>query len=190
MLYTIGHSNHPADKLIGLLLAHHITAVADVRSQPYSRRNPQFNREALRRTLNEASIAYLFLGRELGARSQDPACYVEGKVQYDLLARTDLFQEGLDRVAEGLRQHRIALLCAEKDPLVCHRFILVSRHLASRGLKPQHILADGTLESHEDALMRLISELGLPQRDLFRSFEDVIAEAYDRRGQQIAYQKK
>lgn len=187
VLYTIGHSTHPADKVLKLLRDHGVTAVADVRSRPYSRMNPQFNRESFSSRLKEAGIAYVFLGRELGARPEDPSCYVDGKVQYDLLAKTALFQAGLERVVQGMSSHCVALVCAEKDPLACHRAILVCRHLVARGLKVEHILEDGRLESHEDALARLLTELGLPERDLFRSRNEIIEEAYTRRGQQIAY---
>jgi uncharacterized protein (DUF488 family) len=190
LVYTIGHSTHSTEKLIELLAGHGVTAVADVRSQPYSRINPQFNRETLRADLKTAGIAYVFLGRELGARSDDRSCYVEGKVQYDVLARTALFQEGLTRLAQGIRSHRIALMCAEKDPLTCHRAILVCRHLAGLGIAAQHILEDGRLESHDDALTRLLAELGVAEPDLFRSHDELIVEAYSRRGQEIAYTEK
>jgi uncharacterized protein (DUF488 family) len=190
LVYTIGHSTHSTEKLIELLAGHDVTAVADVRSQPYSRINPQFNRESLRADLKTAGIAYVFLGRELGARSDDRSCYIEGKVQYDLLARTAFFQEGLTRLAQGIRNHRIALMCAEKDPLTCHRAILVCRHLAGLGIGAQHILEDGRLESHDDALTRLLAELGIAEHDLFRSRDELIVEAYSRRGQQIAYTEK
>lgn len=129
----------------------------------------------------------VFLGRELGARTDDRSCYVEGKVQYDRLASTKLFREGLEQVAADATRHRIALLCAEKDPLRCHRTILVCRHLVASGFRVKHILEDGRLESHEDALSRLLAELGLPERDLFRSRNEIIEEAYTERGQQIAY---
>jgi len=161
--------------------------VADVRSQPYSRTNPQFNRESLPVELKTAGIAYLCLGRELGARAEDRGCYINGQVQYDLLARTALFQEGLIRIVKGLDRHRIALMCAEKDPLTCHRAILVCRHLAVRGIAAHHILEDGRLESHEDAVTRLLTELDISERDFFRTRDDLIVEAYSRRGQQIAY---
>jgi uncharacterized protein (DUF488 family) len=186
-IFTIGHSTHAAARLVELLKAHAVTAVADVRSQPYSRMNPQFNREALQATLKAAGIAYVFLGRELGARTEEPSCYVEGKVQYDRLAKTVLFQEGLARVEQGSARHRVALLCAEKDPLTCHRAILVCRHLVARGLRISHILEDGRLEPHQDAVSRLMNELGIDDRDFFKSRQELIDEAYDRRGDDIAY---
>lgn len=190
-VYTIGHSTHSTDRLIQLLIGHGVNALVDVRSQPYSRVNPQFNRESLRTEMKTAGISYVFLGRELGARPADRSCYIDGQVQYDLLARTALFQEGLTRVAQGLTSHRVALMCAEKDPLACHRTILVCRHLrAVCGISAQHILGDGRLESHEDALTRLIAELDMPERDLFRSRDELVLNAYSLRGQQIAYSEK
>lgn len=190
-VYTIGHSTHSTDRLIQLLIGHGVTALVDVRSQPYSRVNPQFNRESLRTEMKTAGISYVFLGRELGARPADRSCYIDGQVQYDLLARTALFQEGLTRVAQGLTSHRVALMCAEKDPLTCHRTILVCRHLrAVCGISAQHILGDGRLENHEDALTRLLTELNMRERDLFQNWDDLVLEAYSRRGQQIAYSEK
>lgn len=190
LVLTIGHSTHSSERLVELLKAHAVTAIGDVRSQPYSRMNPQFNREPLRKTLKVAGITYVFLGRELGARTEDQSCYVDGKVQYDRLSRTALFQEGLARVEQGAERYRIALLCAEKDPLACHRTILVSRHLVARGLKIAHILEDGRLESHDDALQRLLGEVRVHEQDLFQSRGELIARAYALRGQEIGYVEK
>ena len=169
---------------------HAITAVADVRSHPYSRFNPQFNRESLRSALKSVGLSYVFLGRELGARTQDRSCYVDGKVQYDRLASTELFKQGLARVAKGAGRHKIALLCAEKDPLTCHRGILICRHLVVQGIDVQHILYDGRLEPHDASLSRLLHELGLADGDLFRSRDAVVLDAYERRGRDIAYTDK
>ncbi len=187
IVYTIGHSNHSTERFIGLLAEHGITAVADVRSHPHSRFHPQFNRDHLRADLKAAGLAYVFLGRELGARSEDETCYLDGRVQYDLLARTPLFQEGISRLVNGAGIHRIALMCAEKDPLTCHRAILVCRYLATHAVGATHILEDGRAETHEAALSRLLAELGWNERDLFRSRDELIDEAYDQRGKQIAY---
>jgi uncharacterized protein (DUF488 family) len=189
-VYTVGHSTHASQHFLDLVARHEITAVADVRSQPYSRMNPQFNRETLRANLKTAGISYVFLGRELGARSEDQSCYLDGKVQYDRLAQTDLFREGIDRLVQGLSNHRIALMCAEKDPLTCHRSILVCRSLVEREIQVEHILDNGRLESHVDALTRLLLELGIEHADLFRNRQDLISEAYARRGDQIAYVEK
>jgi uncharacterized protein (DUF488 family) len=186
-VFTIGHSTHPQERLITLLRQHGITAVCDVRSTPYSRVNPQFNREMLKEFLRECGIKYVFLGKELGARSEDPACYENGKVQYDRLARTDLFRQGLERVQKGMQDYRLAIMCAEKEPLECHRAILVSRHLVDLGLEVQHIHADGRLESHVDALSRLAQMFNLLEHDMFRSPEELLADAYRRQEGRIAY---
>jgi uncharacterized protein (DUF488 family) len=187
-VFTIGHSTHRQEVFIGLVRQHGITGLCDVRSKPYSRVNPQFNREELEGALLAEGIEYRFLGKELGARSDDTACYEGGKVRYDRLARTELFKQGLKRVRSGAKQGlRIALMCAEREPLECHRTILVARYLVTLGLNVQHIHADGRLESHEDALNRLAEQLRLPEQDLFRSRQDVLADAYRLQEDRIAY---
>jgi uncharacterized protein (DUF488 family) len=187
-IFTIGHSTHTQEFFIGLLSLHGITALCDVRSKPYSRMNPQFNREVLEQALAAHGIVYRFLGKELGARSDDPTCYEGGKVQYTRLAESELFKQGIKRVIRGLKEDfRIALMCAEKEPLDCHRTILVARHLAALGLDVEHILADGRLENHAAALSRLAQMYNLPEEDMFRSREDFLAEAYSGQEERIAY---
>jgi uncharacterized protein (DUF488 family) len=186
-LYTIGHSNHSQETLIALLRQHGVTAVSDVRSQPYSRLHPQFARERLRDDLRHAEIAYVFLGQELGGRSPDRDCYVDGKVQYERMAQTATFRAGIARLIEGADSYRIAILCAEKDPLACHRTLLVARELSRRGLPVEHILFDGALESQHQAEARLLRELDLPSDDIFRSRAEVLDEAYRRRGEVVGY---
>src|SRR5690242_6209354 len=115
-LYTVGHSNNSVEGFIELLRTYAITAVCDVRSHPYSRFVPQFNRDQLKNELRKYGIRYVFLGRELGARPRDPQCYVCGKVQYGRLAQTTLFQQGIKRVRQGMQSYTVALMCAEGDP--------------------------------------------------------------------------
>jgi uncharacterized protein (DUF488 family) len=184
---TIGHSTHSLEAFVALLRKHEVTALADVRSAPFSRFNPQFNKDALERSLKAAGIKYVFLGRELGARSDDPSCYENGRVQYARLAKSERFHSGLERVMKGSQEHRIALVCAEKDPLECHRTLLVARALDERGVAVSHILADGRLESQGDAMLRLLDVLGLPRDDMFRSREEVMAEALARQEGRVAY---
>lgn len=184
---TIGHSTHSLDVFVALLEKHGVTAVADVRSSPFSRFNPQFNKGNLESPLEQKRIKYVFLGRELGARSDDPSCYENGRVQYARLARTRLFESGLQRVMRGAHRFRIALLCAEKEPLECHRTLLVSRALYEQGVPVQHILADGQLEGHGDSMLRLLDLVGLPGGDLFQPTEALIAQAMAKQEARIAY---
>ena len=174
-----------------LLSRHRVTALADVRSAPYSRFNPRFNREPLAAALKARGIRYAYLGRELGGRSDDPDDYEDGHIRYDRLARKDRFKDGLDRVARGAAEHRIALVCAEKEPLDCHRTLLVGRALDERGVKVAHILADGQLEPHAMAMDRLIARFDLdPEGDLFRRQqprEGLIAEAIVRQTERAGH---
>jgi len=188
-VFTIGHSNLEFAKFVALLKQYAIQAVADVRSSPYSQYNPQFNREPLQRALQEHGISYVFLGEELGARRSERECYLNGRADYELISRTPAFKRGIERVLQGAAKMRVALLCAEKDPVDCHRCILVSPHLRRRGLAVFHILTDGTLESHEQTEKRLLRLFALPERELFRSSEEIVAEAYKLQGEKVAYQE-
>jgi uncharacterized protein (DUF488 family) len=170
------------------LKRHDVTAVADVRSNPYSRFNPQFNRETLKKELIGHRIAYVYLGNCLGPRSDDPSCYFNGKAAYRLIAETELFRQGIDRLKKGMAQHTIALMCSEKDPVSCHRMILVCRHLNDNPLEIHHILEDGSLETNESAEKRLMKLLKIPEPDLFVGTEELIDQAYDIQGEKIAYQ--
>ncbi len=189
-IYTIGHSTHTIDRFMELVLMHEISAVSDVRSDPYSRFNPQFNREVLQKELKRKGIAYVYLGKELGPRSDDPSCYMNGKVRYDLLAKTGLFREGLERLRQGMESHLIALMCAEKDPIMCHRTILVCRHLRADNIKIRHILEDGSIEENPESMTRLRQVLKLQEADLFTTPEEMIERAYDIQGEKIAYVQK
>lgn len=184
---TIGHSTHPLPRFVELLQAHHVTAVCDVRSRPYSRANPQYNRETLKQSLRIAEIRYVFLGLELGARSEDPDCYMRGKVQYDRLAQTELFQQGLDRVGDGMRTYRIALVCAEREPLDCHRTILIAPQLIRRGIDVEHILGDGQTEAHDAAMERLMTRLQLAKHGSFATHSEMLEAAYRIQASHIAY---
>lgn len=191
-IFTIGHSTLDSETFLRNLQLHGVTAVADVRSTPFSRFNPQYNREKLSKTLADHGIRYVFLGKELGARSDDDSCYVDDKVQFRLLAQTQLFCSGIARVVEGSTSFRIALMCAEKDPLDCHRTILVARELENRGHQIQHIHADGTVEMHQHAMSRLINQLLLQQgdSDLFQCGKTLLEKAYDDQAERIAYRRK
>lgn len=208
-LFTIGHSNHSIEAFMRLLRLHGITALADVRSHPYSRYMPHFNQAALKPALLKAGIRYVFLGGELGARPSDTSCYVDGKAVYEKIASTLAFAEGIQRILKGAENYSIALMCAEKDPLTCHRAILVCQRLCEFDLDINHILRNGDLETHYSLEERLLELHGLKQPDfpkqvqlsLFSdtlseqstsqySREESLREAYKRQADQIAYVEK
>jgi uncharacterized protein (DUF488 family) len=175
------------DHLLQILKTNQVSAVADIRSEPYSGFNPQFGRESLKAALETAGMDYVFLGDELGAHPKDPACYKGNKVQYKLMAKTRLFQHGLKRVVTGSVRHRIALMCAEKEPLECHRSVLISLALEALGMDVSHILEDGTVETQNETMNRLLKKYGLNGPDLFRTKDQLIEEACARQEQEFAY---
>ena len=187
--FTIGHSNHAAEKFLRLLVGHRIEEVLDVRSSPHSRFNPHFNRRALETTLDKAGVGYGFMGDTLGGRPADPSCYDrEGRVQYDRLAETDAFKAGIRQVIRRAGDRRTVLMCSEKEPLHCHRTLLIARVLTEGGLGISHILADGGLEDHAAAMDRLLDRFKLPRDgDMFCSRERHIADALGRQAQQVAF---
>ncbi len=189
VLYTIGHSNHDLSRFVNLLSLHGVTAIADVRSSPYSRFNPQFNRETLSASLKaSAGLEYVYLGQELGARRGDPDCFDEsGRVVFERVAETSSFQSGLQRVKLGMSRFRIALMCAEKDPLCCHRSLLICRYLRHDVPQIGHIQADGSIETQDALELRLLWECRLPEQDLFRSRADLIEDAYRQQAGRIAW---
>jgi hypothetical protein len=151
--------------------------------------NPQFNRESLVRSLKDAGISYVFLGKELGARPDDRSCYVDGRVSYERLAHTELFGKGIERVTEGAAKFRVALMCAEKDPIECHRAILVGRELIERRFPLLHIHSDGRLESQAELMARLRQVLGIGEPDMVSTADDLDADAYRRQRERIAYEE-
>lgn len=148
-IYSVGHSNHSSEELIDLLTQHEVQVIADVRTQPFSRYSPQFNRDPLRESLKDHGIGYVFLGRELGGRPDGDHYYDhEGHVRYDRLSQSDLFLAGLERLIEGSKSQRVAMLCSEGDPASCHRHLLIARVLHDRGIEVTHIDTKGRLRSY------------------------------------------
>lgn len=155
---TIGHSNHPIERFVELLKAGGVERLVDVRSTPWSRRHPQFGQSNLARSLADAGIAYVHEGAALGGKPQDGG-------SYDRLAARPEFTAALDRVIHGAQETTVCLMCAEKEPLDCHRTVLVSRRLAERGVKIEHLLADGGTRSHHAVEETLLGKEAAP--DLF-----------------------
>jgi hypothetical protein len=145
--FTLGHSNHTIEVLLHLARSHSVEVVVDTRSAPYSKYAPQFDQARLRRSLEEASIRYLYMGAELGGRPSNPQYYdASGRVLYGRLRSDPLFEAAIARLEAGIDRYRVALLCGEEDPAHCHRRLLIGRVLVERGHTMLHIRGDGRVE--------------------------------------------
>lgn len=194
-LFTIGHSTTEVEDFLARLTAHRIDVVVDVRSSPFSRRFPQYSKDDLRASLVANGMKYLFLGAQLGARRAENDCYVNGVAEYRLISQLPAFKEGVSRVIRGAQDFRVALMCAEHDPLTCHRTILVCRALKEHVPEIRHILRDGSIETMFDAERRLVDEENTEQdqTDFFSSSpanHDPLSTAYEKRGGKIAYRSR
>lgn len=177
------------DRFLQLSREHDVTAIADVRSAPYSRRFPHFNREILYEELRADKIAYVFLGDELGGRPKDSRFFCDGIADYEQMARVPEFAKGLNRVVEGATRYRIALMCSEHDPLDCHRCLLVGRALRERCITVSHILSSGATKTQEKIEENLLAMAGQDQgqTDIFASHDERLASAYRNRAKKVAY---
>ena len=186
-IYTIGHSNHEIETFINLLKTTKIDMIVDVRSAPFSKMYPHFNRDTLESVLKDNKIGYLFLGDLIGGRSRNRSDYENGQVVYSRLASKDDYQATIKRVLDGSAKFQIALMCSEKEPLDCHRTLLVSQSLNDLGVEVDHIHADGKIESQSDVLNRLLRNYNLDAPDLFGVETDRLQEALLKQEKKIAY---
>ena len=186
-LFSIGHSNIAAERFIALLRGAGVDAIADVRSIPASRFCPWFSAKNLAPLLAGANMAYVFYGDELGGRPRDPSLYCDGVADYAAMAHRPGFRADLDRLLGVAGQRRLCLMCSERDPLDCHRCLLVARALAARGASIGHILHHGEIESHIATERRLFKAAG-EDGDLFVTGHDErLAAAYRLRARAVAY---
>jgi uncharacterized protein (DUF488 family) len=186
---TIGHSNIPIERFVELLQHAGVNAIVDVRSVPHSRWCPWFSQKQLAPRLAADGMSYAFEGDALGGRPRDEQLYRDGAADYEAMAKQPYYQDGLARVTAQARGSRVCLMCKEREPLDCHRCLLVARSLAEHGLTVGHILHDGTIKPHTDTERRLLALAG-EAGDLFASGQDErLATAYRRRAQAAAYQR-
>ena len=195
VVYTVGHSNHPIEEFLKLLVKHNINCVCDVRSMPYSRFTEQYNRENIKEYLSEHNIKYLFFGEEFGARREEKSLLTDGMVDFEKVAKNEKFIKGINRIEKGLEKgYRIALMCTEKEPIECHRTILVSRNLYLKGMFILYILSDGTAVYHEKIEEELVEKY-FPNRNQLSIFDmnesiDYLKEAYKKANSDIGYRKE
>ena len=192
--FTVGHSNHEINHFIELLRIHKINCFGDIRSSPYSKFTPQFNKENLDTDLKKENILYVYLGNKLGGRYLDPTLlYSNGVVNYNKVMEQEEFGVGINNVIGNIKKGlRIALMCSEKNPLDCHRFLLVARALSNEGVRIKHILENGAIVLNEDLEKQLLQKYK-SEFDQFSFFQEnlsqekTIEEAYQRRNQEVGF---
>jgi uncharacterized protein (DUF488 family) len=176
-IFSIGHSNHPIEKFMSILKQNEIELVVDTRSQPYSKFAPHFSSGSIEALLKKEGIDYLFLGKELGGRPQEPEFYdSEGHVLYWKLANTAKLKEGIQRLEEEAKTRRVAIMCSEEDPRCCHRRLLVGKVLSGRGTELDHIRSDGRIQPEEELDPRGTQNdlFNPPEKVVWRSIQSVL----------------
>ena len=149
-IYTIGHSNHLMPDFLSLLQKNSIDTLVDIRSSPYSKHVPHFNKKPLQESVENTALTYTFLGDKIGGKPRSQEYYIDGEVNYNLLSKTLKFKEGIRQLILLSRDQQIVLMCSEEDPYHCHRHHLIAPQLLKKGIKVIHIRKDGTLEQVKD----------------------------------------
>lgn len=187
-VFTIGHSTHNIDDFVGLLKMHKINCLIDVRSQPYSRIAPQFNKDRLGANLKNHKILYAHFEKEFGARHTKSSLLDEdNKVDFDKVRASGNFKEGIQRLKKALDLgYIIVLMCSEAEPFDCHRFSMVSYQLRKE-VEVSHILRDGSLKENSDLEKELLGQYNKKLNPLFDTEEQQIEKAYRLRGKDIAF---
>ena len=194
-LFTVGHSILEFRDFVALLKVNGVELVADVRSTPQSARMPHFSQPAFEKLLSGEHIAYLFLGQELGGRPDDASAYrVDGLVDYWARRKSHAFQGGLSRLLMELERWSVAMMCAEEDPLECHRFLMVCPELTKSGIIPAHIRKGARIETQEAAENRLLAATGfeaVAANSLFAASRgEVLDDAYQVQAEKFAFRVK
>jgi len=179
-LFTLGHSTLDFEPFAKILQDHCVALVCDVRSSPRSSRSPHFSQPAFEKLLENGGVAYLYLGEELGGRPDDLDAYRQnGLVDYRTRRKAYAFRAGVERVLNELEKRSAALLCAEEDPLECHRFLMICPELVRCGIQPQHIRKDSSIETQEAAETRLLIATGFDAVATNTLFQEARAQALE-----------
>jgi uncharacterized protein (DUF488 family) len=196
-IYTIGYGSRTVEELISVIRQYAITYLVDVRTAPYSRYKPEFSRQPLAAALSAAGIHYLYMGDRLGGRPDDPACYTDGRVDYDKVRATPRYTQGIERIHTAFaQQRRVVLLCSEGKPEMCHRSKLIGETLARLGIPLLHIDEADTLRTQDEVLVRLTAgqlslfdDLNLTSRKRYRAAEQEREEDEDDDCEQDAHEE-
>lgn len=155
MIYSIGHANREFDDFIKLLQTYEIDYLIDVRSSPYSKMFPVYNRETFSSLLKQHGFIYVYLGDVLGGLPKDSSCYIEytdkknevaRKIDYSKIEKKDFFIKGLERLKNSQEKGlKAVVMCSELNPEECHRSKLIGLSLQKEGIIMQHIKKNGKL---------------------------------------------
>lgn len=186
-ILTVGHSTLSYERFLALVRSAGVTAIADVRSTPYSRRYPHFNRVSLKTELRHDGISYVFLGDELGGRPRNPELFCDGVADYEKMSLLPGYREGINRVVSGSERHRIALMCSEGNPAECHRCLLVGRSLREQGSRVIHIMQNAKFKSQLEIEEDLLTQASLKDDDMFLSSQNKLSISYRLQAMSFAF---
>lgn len=192
-IFTIGYSGFSFGEFADMLQKNHISAVIDVRSSPYSRHFPDYDRETLKNALIQKHIYYKNYAHEFGARQDNPLFYTDGIMDFTKFSHSEQFLQGVEKLTQSMKKGYIfALMCAEKEPVTCHRAILVARAFRDRNYKVIHLMPDGNHLSQTDIDNTLIEKF-FPNRNQLSfnaeilSDEEMLAKAYILQNKEIGF---
>ena len=193
-VYTIGYSGFSIYDFVATLKKYNISLVVDVRSFPFSSYFPEYNTDSLEIFLKMHGIYYRNYASEFGARQSDQKYYCkEGYLDFEVFSKSEPFLQGIKKLCNSMEQnYTFALMCAEKDPICCHRTILVARAFFERGYNVVHLLTNGSTITQEEINARLIEKY-YPNRNQMTFFETVqdddtlLKSAYKKQNAEIGY---
>lgn len=192
-IYTIGYSGFKLEDFVRVLDHYNINGLIDVRSMPMSQHYTDYNKQELSVFLKKNGIAYRNYKDEFGARQAERRFYPNGYLDFLLFAKSERFREGMNRLIAAMPLgYKFVLMCSEKDPICCHRAIMVAREFNDNDVSAKHILADGSICTQEDIENRLV-DMYFPDRDqlsLFGSpltWKEMVNESYIQQNKKIGY---
>ena len=191
-VFTIGCSIHLTEQFVSSLKKYKVAAVVDVRSMPFSKHSPQFNQNILKAYLPKQDIEYVHLGKEFGARREESEAYSNDIVDFKKVSKLSIFQHGIERIYTAIDHYgwNIALMCTEKDPIDCHRFLLVAKNVAKvLDINIKHILFDGSYIDHCALEQKMLKESPVKPSLFDDDPDSLLEQAYEFYGRKIAYKK-
>ena len=192
-IFTIGYSGFTVNEFINTLKNNGVSVVIDVRSLPYSQYYASYNRENISKLLENNKIYYRNYISEFGARQENRNYYPHGYLDFEMFSKSEQFLSGVRKLEKSMQQnYTIALMCSEKDPMMCHRTIMVARTFHLSGYKVVHLLPNGKIMSQTDVEERLLDKY-FPDRGQICMFsenlsmQEYVTEAYKRQNMSIGY---